>query len=343
MHTHDHGPSGFIVIDKPGGITSFDVIRDLRRTLRIKKMGHSGVLDRPAMGVLVVGTGQATRLFELFGAFEKEYEADVWFGLNTSTDDLTGELLPGGGTDPNSIPVAAIEQAFAAQLGEIEQIPPAFSLTKVDGRELYRYALAGEEVVVKPKRVNVYAIEIVNDEAQPRLAEALPADGKLDLDAAAARPLRCVRIRVRCSGGVYVRSIARDAGAALGCGGCLGRLVRTQVGPFRIEDALTLEEVAQRMADGTAAANLLQPLSCIATDDASVPLDSSQLALVASGRSIRRFRQQLPLKAGQGAVVYGVAGGGDTPRRLVAVLTVGDTNPQGLVELRPSKVLVNRH
>ncbi len=90
------GPSGFLIIDKPAGITSFDVIRELRRMLRIKKLGHSGVLDKPAMGVLVIGANRATRLFELFSVFEKEYAADIWLGLSTTTDDLTGELTQVG-------------------------------------------------------------------------------------------------------------------------------------------------------------------------------------------------------------------------------------------------------
>jgi tRNA pseudouridine55 synthase len=338
---HYDGPSGFLCINKPAGITSFDVIRELRRSLRIKKLGHSGVLDRPASGVVVVGAGQATRLFELFGSFEKEYEADMWLGLTTATDDLTGELLDAG-QDPRDLSTEAIAAALQSQEGEIDQIPPAFSLTKVEGRELYRYALAGEEIIAAPKRVTIQRISIVSDEPGAEIAEAVPADGRLDPAQLAGRPLRRVRIHVLCSGGVYVRSIARDAGAKLGCGGTLGRLVRTRVGPFSLADALTLEEVAQRVADGVPPAELLQPLSCIAASDASVPLDSSQLALVASGRSIRRFSPQLPPKARRGAVVYGMAPGHNGDRRLAAILTVGEANPQGLVELRPSKVLIRR-
>jgi tRNA pseudouridine55 synthase len=340
---HDHGPSGFICINKPSGMTSFDVIRELRRSLRIKKLGHSGVLDRPASGVLVVGAGQATRLFELFGAFEKEYEAEVWLGLNTTTDDLTGERLPAPAGETQALSAEAIAQALQAQVGEIDQVPPAFSLTKVEGRELYRYALAGEEVAAAPKRVSIQQIEVLDDAPGADIHAALPAESKLDPAALAGRTLRRVRIHVLCSGGVYVRSIARDAGALLGCGGTLGRLVRTRVGPFSLENALTLDDVAGRMAAGASAAELLQPLSCIATADSSVPLDSSQLALVASGRSIRRFSQQLPAKARRGAVVYGMAAAGpEGDRRLAAILTVGDANPQGLVELRPSKVLIRR-
>jgi tRNA pseudouridine55 synthase len=338
----DHSPNGFSIINKPAGITSFDVIRQLRRSLRIKKMGHSGVLDRPAMGVLVVGIGQATRLFEQFSSFEKEYEADVWFGLNTATDDLSGELLEAQHHhDPTLLDLSTIAAAFEAQLGEIDQQPPAFSLTKVGGRELYRYALAGESVEVRPKRVRIHSIEVLEDENPESLPDQLPADSRLDAVLAATRSLRRVRICVRCSGGVYVRSIARDAGAALGCGAALGRLVRTQVGPFRLEQAATLEEVESRVQAGNSPASLLLPMSSIAAAADSVALDSSQLALIVSGRSIRRFKQQLPQHAARGSVMYGIAGGSEGQARLVAVLIVGETNPQGLVELRPSKVLMH--
>jgi tRNA pseudouridine55 synthase len=251
-------------------------------------------------------------------------------------------LLPAPGGDPRTLSPEQIAAALQAQVGEIDQVPPAFSLTKVEGRELYRYALAGEEITAAPKRVSIHGIDVLEDDPAADVAAALPPDGRLDAAAVSGRPLRRVRIHVLCSGGVYVRSIARDAGALLGCGGALGRLVRTRVGPFTLDAALTLDEVAARLEQGANPAQLLQPLSCIAPADASVPLDSSQLALVVSGRSIRRFSQQLPAQARRGAVVYGLSGGPEGDRKLAAILTVGEANPQGLVELRPSKVLIRR-
>jgi len=155
-----NGPSGYLPINKPSGITSFDVIRELRRQLKIKKLGHSGVLDKPATGVLVVGANSATRLFELFSGFEKTYAADVWLGLATSTDDTTGELTA---TGEASLPeLAEVEDVLAQYRGTIDQIPPAFSLTKIGGKELYRYALKGERIEVKPKRVTVVSIECID-------------------------------------------------------------------------------------------------------------------------------------------------------------------------------------
>jgi tRNA pseudouridine55 synthase len=128
-----NGPSGFLPVDKPAGITSFDVIRELRRQLKIKKLGHSGVLDKPATGVLVVGANRATRLFELFNGFEKGYTAEIWFGLSTNTDDLSGELTLTG--DNNAPAQVDVERVLADYTGTIDQIPPAFSLTKIGGKE----------------------------------------------------------------------------------------------------------------------------------------------------------------------------------------------------------------
>ena len=326
--------SGFFVIAKPSGMTSFDVIRECRRILRIKKLGHSGVLDRPAMGVLVVGANKATRLFELFSGFEKEYIGDIWLGLSTTTDDHSGELLE---TSTTAHPTQAeVEQALGVFIGEIDQIPPAFSLTKLAGRELYRYALEGREVEVEPKRVTVRSYEILEFDPHASIAEYVEPGSKLVPTLPQLGPLTRIRVRWKCIGGVYVRSIARDVGARLGTLGCLGYLLRTQVGPFTLDQALTLEELAGRLDGGASPADILLPLSSIAPESSQIALDASQLIMVRNGQPIRRFPQQLPPDAvGHGDTVFGM----DQGMNLVALFSVGSVNQHGLVELKPEKVL----
>jgi tRNA pseudouridine55 synthase len=326
--------SGFVVIHKPAGITSFDVIRECRRILRIKKLGHSGVLDRPAMGVLVVGANKATRLFELFSSFEKEYIGDIWLGISTTTDDHSGELVARGGSA--AVSRDEVERALAHYVGEIEQIPPAFSLTKLAGRELYRYALEGREVEVEPKRVTVNSYEILEFEQRAQIGDYIDPESKLRPALAEVGLLTRIRVRWSCIGGVYVRSIARDVGSSLGTLGCLGYLLRTRVGPFTLEQALSTEELAGRLDGGASLASVLRPLSSIAPAGSQIALDAVQLSMVRNGQPIRRFRQQLPPQAGCiGDTVFGM----DQGENLVALFSVGDTNSQGLVELKPEKVL----
>jgi tRNA pseudouridine55 synthase len=328
------GPSGFLPIDKPEGITSFDVIRELRRQLKIRKLGHSGVLDKPATGVLVIGANRATRLFELFNAFEKEYQADIWLGLSTTTDDLSGELTTVGKDNPPSR--SAVEDVLRYYTGTIDQIPPAFSLTKIGGKELYRYSLEGKEVAAEPKRVHVLDYELKRYEAGLAAHEVLAGQEKLAPYLDELPPLTRIHINLRCIGGVYVRSLARDIGADLGCGGTLGELARTRVGPFALAQCLTLTAVAGRLADGETPGDLLLPLSSIAPEEAQIRLDATQLEMVRNGRSIRRFRHHLPPAAEKrGDVIYGMDPGHD----LAVILKVGTINHHGLVELKPSKVL----
>jgi len=329
---------GFICVNKPSGITSFDVIRELRRSLRIRKMGHSGVLDRPAEGLLVVGVNHATRLFELFSGFEKEYSADIWLGLATATDDLVGELIEA--RDPAAITREQFEQAALGFLGSFDQMPPAFSLTKLAGREMYRYALAGQEVEVAPKRVELLSLRVSAFETGIAPADALASLGPIAAESRLADkldalpPLCRARVEIRCRGGFYVRSLARDCGRGLGVLGTMGRLTRTRVGPFSLDQAVSLARAEECGPEG--AEQILLPLSSIAPPDARLTLDATQLTMVRNGRSIRSFRQHLPAAALEPeALLYGLDGRGE----LAAVLTLGENLPTGLVELRPVKVV----
>jgi tRNA pseudouridine55 synthase len=330
------GPSGFLLIHKPSGITSFDVIRRLRHILGIKKLGHSGVLDRPASGLLVVGANKATRLFELFSDFQKEYEADVWLGLNTATDDLTGELRQT--YDASKVSADQFEQALAKFRGTFAQMPPDFSLAKKAGKEMYRYALAGEAVQVEARQVTVSDSKLLSFEQGIDPAEAIAgedtaaAEGKLAPDVGKLPPLARARIWLQCSGGLYVRSLARDIGADLNCGGTMGRLVRIRVGPFELKDAHSLEQLEAEVNECVSVESLLQPLASIADQGARLELDATQIDMVGKGQIIRTSRDKLAAAK----VVYGV----NDAQELVCILERGEVTVDGLLELKPAKVFL---
>ena len=218
-------PDGLVVVDKPGGWTSHDVVARLRRLARTRRVGHAGTLDPMATGVLVVGVGRATRLLGHLSGTDKSYLATVRLGVVTGTDDAEGEVLrtaSAAGVDR-----AAVLGALAGLTGEIEQVPPQVSAVKVAGRRSYALARAGQRVELAARRVSVHRLAVTGLRR--------PADGDvLDLD-----------LEVDCSSGTYVRSLARDLGERLGCGGHLTALRRTRVGAFGLAAARTLEELAE--------------------------------------------------------------------------------------------------
>ena len=216
--------SGLVIIDKPGGMTSHDVVARVRRLAGTRKVGHAGTLDPMATGVLVVGVEKATRLLGYLTLTEKEYDATIRLGQSTSTDDAEGEIT--GGATAAGVSAETLAAAVAGLTGEIEQVPPAVSAVKVDGQRAYQLTRAGAAPELKPRPVTVQEFTVT----------AVRRDGQLlDVDAT-----------VRCSSGTYIRALARDLGAALGTGGHLSRLRRTRVGGYRIEDARTLEQLAGR-------------------------------------------------------------------------------------------------
>ena len=209
--------SCLVVVDKPPGMTSHDVVARVRRTMGTRKVGHAGTLDPMATGVLVLGVERATRLLGHLMLTEKTYSATVRLGAATTTDDAEGEVI--ATTSAAHLAEEHVRRAVAAFEGEIEQTPSTVSAIKVDGKRAYARARAGEEVELAPRRVTIRAIEAGN----------LRPDGDfLDLE-----------IRVACSSGTYIRAIARDLGSALGVGGHLTALRRHSVGPFTLEDANT--------------------------------------------------------------------------------------------------------
>lgn len=215
---------GLVVVDKPGGLTSHDVVARVRRLAGTRRVGHGGTLDPMATGVLVVGVGRATRLLGHVAGGQKGYAATIRLGQSTVTDDADGELveaMPAG-----TVPERAIRDRLAALTGEIDQVPSAVSAVKVGGRRAYQRVREGEQVALPARRVVVSRLDLL----AVRRGEDL-----VDVD-----------VELACSSGTYVRAIARDFGAALGVGGHLTALRRTFVDGFTLAEAVTLETLERR-------------------------------------------------------------------------------------------------
>jgi tRNA pseudouridine55 synthase len=278
--------SGLVIVDKPGGMTSHDVVSRVRRLAGTRKVGHAGTLDPAATGVLVLGLNRATRLLGHLTLTDKQYDATVRLGAATTTDDAEGEILETRATD--DLTGEAVRAALAGFVGEIAQVPSAVSAVKVDGKRAYARVRAGETVDLPPRRVTVHALEVTG----------------LDLPD--------VRISIHCSSGTYVRALARDVGAVLGVGGHLTALRRTAVGPFDLAAASTLEALTETFA--------LTPIADAARAGfPTLDLDDDQARAVRVGR-----RLDLPLGAttalfapdGEFLALYGP---GDGEARALAV------------------------
>lgn len=216
-------PPGLVVVDKPAGLTSHDVVARLRRIFHTRKVGHAGTLDPMATGVLVAGIERATKLLGHLALERKAYLATIRLGATTTTDDAEGEVL--STADASHVDEADIRAAIAALTGPIDQVPSAVSAVKVDGKRAYQRVRAGESVRLAARPVVVYRFDPL---AFRTLADAI------ELDAV-----------VECSSGTYVRALARDLGAALAVGGHLTALRRTRVGPFGLAHARTLDQLAE--------------------------------------------------------------------------------------------------
>ncbi len=212
-------PDGLLVVDKPGGWTSHDVVARGRRLARTRKVGHAGTLDPMATGVLLLGIGRATRLLGHLALTTKTYQATIRLGATTVTDDAEGDVVEQ--RDASAVTDDDVEQALTALRGQVQQVPSSVSAIKVDGVRSYAAVRSGREVALAARPVTVSRFEVL----------ARRGD---DLD-----------VVVACSSGTYVRALARDLGAALGVGGHLTALRRTQVGPFGLDTARTLEQLAE--------------------------------------------------------------------------------------------------
>lgn len=214
--------SGLVVVDKPSGLTSHDVVARIRRLAGTRRVGHAGTLDPMATGVLVVGVDKATRLLGHLALTEKEYAATIRLGATTDTDDADGEILataPAGGLSRSELAAAV-----AALTGEIQQVPPGVSAIKVGGKRAYRLSREGAAPQLAARTVTVRKLAV---------GAVRPSGDYLDVD-----------VEVTCSSGTYIRAIARDLGTALGVGGHLTALRRTRVGSYQVRDARTLEQLA---------------------------------------------------------------------------------------------------
>lgn len=212
---------GILNINKPRGIFSYDCIRRLKSILTVKKIGHAGTLDPFATGVLLILLNEATKISRLLVGLPKEYEAEILFGIQTDTDDITGKTIKTTPV-PDLSPEEMAKFLSTRFCGEIEQVPPRFSALKMCGKPLYKLARQGADFTPKPRRVMVYEIKL--KEWQPPIA----------------------RLFVRVSGGTYIRALCRDIGLALSSSATLNRLSRTSIGNFKIEDAYPLEHLLNR-------------------------------------------------------------------------------------------------
>ena len=266
---------GALIIDKPAGLTSHDVVARVRRIIGHRRVGHTGTLDPFATGVLVVLVGRATRLAQFLSGAEKEYEALIRLGYATDTGDVTGTRVEESHAktrSAQSLRKEEIEAAMASLTGDIEQLPPMFSAKKIGGRKLYEHARRGEEIERQPARVTISEFELLNDDGEfPRRNE----DGTADL-----------RARVVCSAGTYVRTLAEDLGKRLGTGAHLAALRRTRAGRFEINDAQTLEDLAERMAQGSLPQALISPGDAL-SHLPSIVLDEAQAGQTIHGIDLR--------------------------------------------------------
>ena len=250
--------NGILLIDKPRDWTSSDVVAKLRGILHERRIGHSGTLDPMATGLLVVFVGRATRAVEFAESREKRYLAGLRLGLVTDTQDTTGNKIGGS---PRQIPEEELEAALARFRGEIQQTPPMYSAIKVKGRRLYEIARRGGEVERRPRTVTISELRMVGRDGEDFL------------------------LNVRCSKGTYIRTLCHDIGAALGCGGCMSALRRTQVGAFPLDGAHSLG-VVQEAADRGEAESLLLPLDTLFADDPTLTVSAREETAIRSGQMI---------------------------------------------------------
>jgi tRNA pseudouridine55 synthase len=260
------GLDGILVVAKPAGPTSHDVVALVRRLAATKRVGHGGTLDPFATGVLPVFLGHATRIVEYHLGDRKAYRATVCFGASSTTDDLEGEPTAADGPAPTR---DAVESALAGLTGTISQRPPAYSAIKVGGRRAYALARAGETVELAIREVTIHALDLVSWDGTD-----------------AARPIAVVD--VSCSAGTYVRALARDLGELVGSAAYLGALTRTASGPFTLDAATSLDEIRAAAADDPSGLlPLLRPLDTGLDDFPAVTLTPDEVAAIARGQFVR--------------------------------------------------------
>lgn len=295
MNEPGPGP-GLVVVDKPAGMTSHDVVGRCRRIFSTRRVGHAGTLDPMATGVLVIGVDRATKILGLLAGAPKSYAATIRLGQTTSTEDAEGELLQSVSAD--HVRTGDIARAMAALRGDIKQVPSAVSAIKVDGRRAYRLVREGHTVELQPRPVRIDRFELMAVRSHDRLVD--------------------VDVEVDCSSGTYIRALARDLGAALGVGGHLTSLRRTRVGRFGLDQACSLDDLAER------------PRLSLTLDQACLlmfarrDLTGEEALAAANGRTLAR------------AGIDGVYAASDADGRVIALLRDEGAGTRSVVVLRPA-------
>lgn len=293
--------SGALVVDKPVGMTSHDVVQAIRNGTGLRRAGHTGTLDPRASGVLVILVGPAVRLSEYVSASDKRYQAIIRLGGTTDTFDAEGKFTPS--KDPLNVTEAEFETALQTFVGEIEQIPPAHSAVKVGGRKAYEMARNGEEVELEPRKITVHHLEVL---------EWTPPEVVID---------------VHCSSGTYVRSLANDLGKQLGCGAYLVGLRRTKSGKFTLRDATPLRKLQEAFTAGNWYQYLIPAAEALG-DWPSVELNPDEVEAVRHGHRV---------KAKDADTVNEKVRGVSTQGELVALMELS-IQADGAKEWQPKKV-----
>ena len=278
--------SGVLVIDKPVGMTSHDVVQVIRKGTNIRRAGHTGTLDPRASGVLIVLIGPAVRLSEYVSASDKRYQAVITLGKTTDTYDEDGKQTSTAAVD--NITEEQFEKELKTFIGDIEQVPPPYSAVKVQGRKAYEMAREGEEVDLAPRTISVYSLEVL---------EWAPPEAVID---------------IFCSSGTYVRSLAHDLGDRLGCGATLTGLRRTKSGKFTLRDAVPLRKLNEAFADGTWYQYLIPAAEALA-DWPALELNNEQIEAVRHGNRV-------PAENPEGTKARGISEQGE----LVALLELDE-------------------
>jgi len=296
------GP-GLVVVDKPAGMTSHDVVARCRRIFATRRVGHAGTLDPMATGVLVIGVDRATKILGLLTAASKSYEATIRLGQTTSTEDAEGELLQS--VSAGHVTDAAIAAAMAGLRGDIEQVPSAVSAIKVDGRRAYRLIREGHAVELEARPVRIDRFEM--------LAARRGSDGGDGGD-----EVIDVDVEVDCSSGTYIRALARDLGAALAVGGHLTSLRRTRVGRFGLDQARSLDDLAER------------PRLNWTLDEACLLMFPRRDLTAAEARAAGNGRSLAP------AAIDGVYAASDPDGRVIALLRDEGPRTKSVVVIHPA-------
>jgi tRNA pseudouridine55 synthase len=308
-------PSRIVLVDKPGGLTSHDVVARGRRAFGTRKVGHAGTLDPMATGLLILGVGSSTRLLTYLVGLDKEYLATIRLGAATTTDDAEGEVS--GYADAavlDAVDERRLAASFAGQTGTITQVPSSVSAIKVDGKRAYARVRAGEDVVLAGRTVTIAEIERLS------VPRRLDDDGHPSLD---------VDVRVVCSSGTYIRAIARDVGASLGVGGYLTSLRRTRIGPFEVADAVPLDELEREGAPSVAVSWALEPAQAAAKLFTVLHIDSQQAAALGHGQRIELDAAHPDADAPLAAVT--------TDGRLLGLVEVAKGRAKSIVNFPPDE------